>query len=628
MFDLAKATAWSLRSLQTAAPKGAARATIAAAAILIGIGLVRFLWAVNFTLRLYRQSEPLADERVASLADQLATSLGVARRFELRQSALLMSPAVIGFRRPAILLPIAHDTWSVDELRAVLAHELAHVLRGDALTRLVASCATALHFYHPLVHWLSARLTLSQELAADRLAAVAVGGRETYLRSISQLAIWLDEQPRLRAEPLVLPALSSNLIRRITMLRSMDCRLGGERPGRAATVAAMFLALAVLITTALRGNAEDATIAASKSLATPSPSTSGDVFNRPPLDFSIIGDNGSGAFVVRVSELMQQPAIRALVESEVGSQQTINGCWTQAFGSDVQPPDVCFDSIDYIAGIGTYVVRPLKPDQAPSGMSQQVMLGSAQTVVRFKEPVAWREWIHDHIPGAVEKSSGGISYLELPVIKVLGPQPMRVAERDPQTIVVAFTDDIATAAAPGPRPALSALATRWAELDGGLATFISTDHDVDHSEPGTTDPKKVLAKKIFAASRLLGVGFDVDPQTHRAFYRVQLTCDNAAAAHDLQSTFESLLALAKVKLPTELAESQAADKSNPEAAKLDAQRFETASELVANCRVSVWQKPDGAAGILVETSSALPDEAVASVAAAPEKTAENAVAPK
>ncbi|HEY4235194.1 MAG TPA: hypothetical protein VGM76_17315 [Lacipirellulaceae bacterium] len=51
MFDLAKATAWSLRSLQTAAPKGAARATIAAAAILIGIGLVRFLWAVNFTLR-------------------------------------------------------------------------------------------------------------------------------------------------------------------------------------------------------------------------------------------------------------------------------------------------------------------------------------------------------------------------------------------------------------------------------------------------------------------------------------------------------------------------------------------------------------------------------------------------
>ena len=44
------------------------------------------------------------------------------------------------------------------------------VVRGDFLTGLIAQLSVALHFYHPVAHWLAKRLRLEQELAADAWA--------------------------------------------------------------------------------------------------------------------------------------------------------------------------------------------------------------------------------------------------------------------------------------------------------------------------------------------------------------------------------------------------------------------------------------------------------------------------
>ena len=53
----------------------------------------------------------------------------------------------------------------------MLAHELAHICRGDFLTGLAGPVSLTLHFYNPLAHWLAARLRLEQELAADAWGA-------------------------------------------------------------------------------------------------------------------------------------------------------------------------------------------------------------------------------------------------------------------------------------------------------------------------------------------------------------------------------------------------------------------------------------------------------------------------
>jgi beta-lactamase regulating signal transducer with metallopeptidase domain len=75
-----------------------------------------------------------------------------------------------------VLLTRDWPTWSQPERRAVLAHELAHVARADYPAAIAAQLSVALHVYHPLAHWFMGRLRLTQELAADNLAAAHAGG--------------------------------------------------------------------------------------------------------------------------------------------------------------------------------------------------------------------------------------------------------------------------------------------------------------------------------------------------------------------------------------------------------------------------------------------------------------------
>ena len=127
----------------------------------VGLGLVS-LW------KLRRSAVVLASsETVFVVARPLAEELGLAAKsVSLAESDNVGCAAVVGFFRPTILLATDWRDWEPHELRAVLAHEFAHVVRRDALWRFLAVGAGAFHFFHPFVHWLTSRMVLAQELAA------------------------------------------------------------------------------------------------------------------------------------------------------------------------------------------------------------------------------------------------------------------------------------------------------------------------------------------------------------------------------------------------------------------------------------------------------------------------------
>jgi len=83
---------------------------------------------------------------------------------------------VVGFLRPAILVPAG---WFLnlppDHVEALLAHELAHVLRHDYLVNLLQSLLEVLFFYHPGLWWLSGRIRQERELACDAFATRLTG---------------------------------------------------------------------------------------------------------------------------------------------------------------------------------------------------------------------------------------------------------------------------------------------------------------------------------------------------------------------------------------------------------------------------------------------------------------------
>src|SRR6202043_4138069 len=119
---------------------------------------------------------------------------------------------------PLVLLPPEWREWSESERQVVLAHEVAHVVRGDFAGWFVAQLSVALYFYNPLVHWLARRLRLEQELAADACGAVAAGGSGAYLTTLAGMALRQDNRKTNWGARPFLPA-RGTLLRRIEMLR-------------------------------------------------------------------------------------------------------------------------------------------------------------------------------------------------------------------------------------------------------------------------------------------------------------------------------------------------------------------------------------------------------------------------
>jgi BlaR1 peptidase M56 len=200
-------------------PWGTTLAALAMAGTAVGLlRLTIGLWAVALCRR---RGRPVDDPTMTELLDELQCAMGCRRLVALREVPDLTTPATAGRRRPVVMLPDDWRSWSDAERRAVLAHELAHVVRGDYATGLLARLAVVLNYYHPFVRWMAARLQLQQEQAADALGARFAGGTTRYLVALSSLALRQDGRSPCWPARAFLPA-RGTLIRRITMLRDQS----------------------------------------------------------------------------------------------------------------------------------------------------------------------------------------------------------------------------------------------------------------------------------------------------------------------------------------------------------------------------------------------------------------------
>ena len=136
--------------------------------ILTGIASIRLLASLVFGLIVARRADPLPDDTLSAAAARAAARLGVGRPPELRRSPRVRCPAIWCWRRrPLILMPQdAASAPSVD-WAGVFAHELAHWVRRDHVSALVAEILTCLLPWQPLAWWARHRLGQLSELACD-----------------------------------------------------------------------------------------------------------------------------------------------------------------------------------------------------------------------------------------------------------------------------------------------------------------------------------------------------------------------------------------------------------------------------------------------------------------------------
>jgi len=167
---------------------------------LAGVGLqlalvARQAWRVG---RARRGARPAPPSWQAACRLQ-ARRLGLRHAPRLALSPAIGSPQVLGAWRPLVLFP-ADARLSDEETAMAIAHELAHLRRGDLWLGWVPALAQRLFFFHPLVAWamreyalptfhnLKRRLTMLQHIEATSgrsrgwllLVAIAVAGIVPY----------------------------------------------------------------------------------------------------------------------------------------------------------------------------------------------------------------------------------------------------------------------------------------------------------------------------------------------------------------------------------------------------------------------------------------------------------------
>ena len=103
-----------------------------------------------------------------------------------------------------------------DELRALLAHEAAHVVRRDAVWLMIAAAVRALGWWQPLNLLAAARLRLTMELCCDERAAAGSRERAALARCLIKVAAWSVED--LRPEFAAMASRGSALRRRLESL--------------------------------------------------------------------------------------------------------------------------------------------------------------------------------------------------------------------------------------------------------------------------------------------------------------------------------------------------------------------------------------------------------------------------
>jgi TonB family protein len=148
---------------------------------------LRLLWNMQRVSRLRAESESMVlDSSLQKTRRDLCHQVGVAAAY-LRTSKRIDGPAVVG--RCTVLFPHGFiGQASQPELKAALAHELAHIRRRDFYKNLGYNLFALPLLWHPGSWLLRRGIDESREMVCDQIAAEAVGTTTDYARTLLRIA--------------------------------------------------------------------------------------------------------------------------------------------------------------------------------------------------------------------------------------------------------------------------------------------------------------------------------------------------------------------------------------------------------------------------------------------------------
>ncbi|MGV6802359.1 MAG: M56 family metallopeptidase [bacterium] len=161
------------------------------------------LWCLGFIVisifysREYKRAQSLRHQGLTLIPEvwetrfaDLLSSIDLQRPVEFFISAQVAEPVTLGVLKPIILVPVSFFTsMPVNQIEAILLHELAHIRRHDYGFHLLQTFINAIFFYHPAIEYISKKIDIDREYACDDFAARQHDDPDALIRGLATIRL-------------------------------------------------------------------------------------------------------------------------------------------------------------------------------------------------------------------------------------------------------------------------------------------------------------------------------------------------------------------------------------------------------------------------------------------------------
>ena len=158
--------------------------------------LIQFIRGIYRVHRLRRDALSLAPSTIGMDGSIMELPSPVA----ILESKAIDDPVTVGALHAAIILPSkVISSLDATDFKAILAHEYGHIRRKDFLIHFLCQLTALPVAWHPGIRYLMSKISQTRELACDEYAAVRLGKRSAYARTLLRLATLCLQVPRSNA---------------------------------------------------------------------------------------------------------------------------------------------------------------------------------------------------------------------------------------------------------------------------------------------------------------------------------------------------------------------------------------------------------------------------------------------
>ena len=153
---------------------------------LIGLSffILRILFGIFQIQRLKKERSNLSSFWIDKL-EVLKQKVGYTKTILLGESTNISSPLTFGFIKPVLLFPIGMvNQLSVEQVEAIMAHELAHIIRKDYLINLIQTFIESIYYFNPAVWIISTIIRNQREHCCDDIAIELTGNNIHYIKAL------------------------------------------------------------------------------------------------------------------------------------------------------------------------------------------------------------------------------------------------------------------------------------------------------------------------------------------------------------------------------------------------------------------------------------------------------------